>query len=220
MSNTILTQTIQTAIKNNKIVPFYQVIRRKDDEINQYTKFEVLARINDTFEEASKPFIFIEIAKKLNLYHEIQQQIIEKSLQDILEFKKTNSNLKFSINIQMDDINNDQTIQFLEDKLKCSGLAQNIVFELSEEDALTEAKGKKTKQFIEKFKQIGCEFALDDFGTGYSSFHPLIEFEFDYLKFDKVLVENLYKEPKKYYICDMLVEFSKRTNLKVIAEYV
>ena len=81
-------------------------------------------------------------------------------------------------------------------------------------------KVEKTKKFINVFKEKGCEFALDDFGNGYSTFSPLIHFDLDYLKFDKILVENLFDEPKQFYICDLLIDFAKRNNLKIVAEYV
>lgn len=113
-----------------------------------------------------------------------------------------------------------ETVEFIKKNLKEFDLSNTIIFELSEENALTNENSIKTKEFINIFKDMGCEFALDDFGTGYSSFHPLLEFDFDYIKFDAVLVKNLYENPKNYYICDMLVEFSNRVGLRTIAEYV
>jgi EAL domain-containing protein (putative c-di-GMP-specific phosphodiesterase class I) len=120
----------------------------------------------------------------------------------------------------MDDIKNEDSIKLIIDLIAKYDIAKNIIFELSEKNSLVGDDIDKTKEFINIFKGIGSEFALDDFGTGYSSFHPLIEFDFDYIKFDQVLIENIYKEPKKYYLCDLLIDFSRRNNLKTIAEYV
>lgn len=169
------------------------------------------------------PQEFIDVAKKNDVYVEITKQIVEKSFSYFHDLKanKSFANFKFSINIQIKDIESIDVIDYISEKLDEFDLSNNLIFELTEEDFLTNSSQiEKTKNFITIFKEKGCEFALDDFGNGYSTFSPLIHFDLDYLKFDKILVENLFDKPKQFYICDLLIDFAKRNNLKIVAEYV
>ena len=222
IKNTFDNEKIISAIKNKEVYPVYQPIRHISENSGKFKKFEVLARlcIGGNF---VPPIIFIDIAKNNGLYKEITKRIVEVSFEYFynLKINKTFENFKFSINIQMKDIESEEIIEFISEKLKKFDLATNLIFELTEEDCITgDNEIFKTKKFINIFKAMGCEFALDDFGNGYSTFSPLIHFDLDYLKFDKILVKNLFNEPKQFYICDLLVDFAKRNNLKIVAEFV
>jgi EAL domain-containing protein (putative c-di-GMP-specific phosphodiesterase class I) len=222
IKNDLITEKIVNAIKNKEVYPVYQPIRHISENNGKFKKFEVLARLCVDGNLISPPQ-FISIAKDNNLYEEITKQIVKVSFDYFynLKVKKSLENFKFSINIQMLDIESQEVIEFISEKLSKFDLADNLIFELTEEDFLTDSdKIEKTKKFITIFKEKGCEFALDDFGNGYSTFSPLIHFNLDYLKFDKILVKNLFDEPKQFYICDLLVDFAKRNNLKIVAEYV
>lgn len=213
---------IVNAIKNKEVYPVYQPIRHITENNGKFRKFEVLARLSIDGKLVS-PQEFIDVAKKNDVYVEITKQIVEKSFSYFHDLKanKSFANFKFSINIQIKDIESIDVIDYISEKLDEFDLSNNLIFELTEEDFLTNSSQiEKTKNFITIFKEKGCEFALDDFGNGYSTFSPLIHFDLDYLKFDKILVENLFDKPKQFYICDLLIDFAKRNNLKIVAEYV
>lgn len=213
---------IVNAIKNNEVYPVYQPIRHISENDGKFKKFEVLARLSIDGKSVPPPE-FIKVAKDNSLYEEITKQIVEKSFSYFHDLKanKSFANFKFSINIQIKDIESIDVIDYISEKLDEFDLSNNLIFELTEEDFLTNFNQiEKTKNFITIFKEKGCEFALDDFGNGYSTFSPLIHFDLDYLKFDKILVENLFDKPKQFYICDLLIDFAKRNNLKIVAEYV
>ncbi len=226
MSRKYIEDEIKQFIMDDCIEPYYQPIREYGNHTNYFTKFEVLARLEvvgkDGKIEEITPYSFIKLSKELKIYSCITRQIVQKSFKKIKELVENHPNhtFKFSVNIQMDDIKNQDTVKLIESEVAKYKIAKNIIFELSEEDSLTGEDAEKTKEFIKTFKKNGSEFALDDFGTGYSSFHPLIEFDFDYIKFDQILIQDIYKKPKNYYLCDLLVDFSERNNLKTIAEFV
>ena len=226
MQTKLTENQIKEFIENGQVEPYYQPIREKGNDTSFYTKFEVLARIetideNENLKEIS-PYYFIKLSKELKLYNLVTKQIVTKSFAKIKELVDSNPSqkLKFSINIQIDDINDKDTVDLIEKEIIRLDISKNIILELSEEDSLTGENIENTKKFVKLFKKLGLEFALDDFGTGYSSFHPLIEFDFDYIKFDEILIKGIHEKPKNYYLCDMLVDFSNRNNLITIAEYV
>jgi len=212
---------VLNALENN-IYPVYQPIREKNNNSKKFTKYEVLARLDIDKSLLKYDTEFINISKKYNYYYKVTHNIIKKSFKFLDKLKKIHpdKHFEFAINIQMDDIKDQNTIDFLHTNLDKYSLSSNITLELSEEDSLTNENENLTRNFIKKFKEIGTKFSLDDFGTGYSTFHPLIAFEFDYIKLDMILVKDIYKDPKKYYICDVIKEFAQRNDMYVVAEYV
>lgn len=209
-------EEIIAAIKDNKITPHYQIIKNISNENEK--KYEVLARLELNEGEYLSPYFFINLSKEKNVYDQVTKNIINKSFDYIKSLNEPD--IKFSINIQVEDIQSTKTCDFLEKKLKETNLYKNLIIELSEENSLTGDQKDSTLKFIKKFKGFGIEFALDDFGTGYSTFDPLLNFDFDYIKLDRILIEDIHLDPKKFYTTDMICEFSKRTKLKVIAEFV
>ncbi len=46
------------------------------------------------------------------------------------------------------------------------------------------------KQTIKKLKDIGLKISIDDFGTGYSSLRYIMDLDVDYIKIDKIFIQN------------------------------
>jgi diguanylate cyclase (GGDEF)-like protein len=84
------------AIKNNKIIPYFQPI--VEIKTGKIVKYEVLARI-DNNGKIESIFPYLEIAKENRLYSEITKSIISKSFEIFY-----NKNISFSINLSIEDI--------------------------------------------------------------------------------------------------------------------
>ncbi|EKD97467.1 MAG: diguanylate cyclase/phosphodiesterase with PAS/PAC sensor(s) [uncultured bacterium] len=117
-------------------------------------------------------------------------------------------------------------VQFLSEYLCCNtwgahlrgiGLAgQNIVIEITE-GLLLKAATSVTDKLL-KFRDAGIQVAIDDFGTGYSSLSYLKKFDIDYLKIDKLFVDNLETDVNDMVLCEAIIVMAHKLGLKVIAE--
>jgi EAL domain-containing protein (putative c-di-GMP-specific phosphodiesterase class I) len=67
---------------------------------------------------------------------------------------------------------------------------------------------------------MGCKIAIDDFGTGYSNFAYLIKLHVDYIKIDGSIIKNLTTQQEALWILETIVNFTKRLDIKTIAEFV
>ena len=205
------TAILKEAIDNDNIIPYFQpIFSNKTGEI---VKYEVLARIKHN-DEIMSIYPFLNIAKENKVYPYITKMIYEKA------FKKfKNTNIDFSLNISIDDINNKETMEFIYDLVKKQpDIFQYVTFEILEDDAIRNYN--LLKEFISYIKQKGSTIAVDDFGSGYSNFAHVLNLEIDYLKIDGSLIKNLNIDEKMELIVETIVEFSKKTNMKVIAEFV
>lgn len=126
--------------------------------------------------------------------------------------------LKCSINITIEDMQNEDIKQYIYDKLDEFEKCKNITFELVESEGIENFD--EVDEFIKVIKSYGCKLAIDDFGTGYSNFEYLLKLNADIIKIDGSLIKEIDKNQDYYDIVKTIVSFAKIKNLKVVAEYV
>lgn len=210
--NLNMIEKIKRATKKDKIIPFYQAIY--DTKEKKIIKYESLARIIDDGDSIISPYLFLDISKKAKLYPEITKSIISKTFKSAQKYP----NLSFSINLSSIDMQNSDTISFIEKSLKNLKNPQKIIFEILESESIENYESVNT--FITRFANMGCKFAIDDFGSGYSNFAHLIKLDIDFIKIDGSLIKNIHTDTKSFEIVKTISEFAKIINVQTIAEFV
>ncbi len=155
--------------------------------------------------------------------NEFTKQMFIKVLKDIKNYK-----INVSFNINVSDIQNKELRHFIFSKInnkinKNSNkkIAEYLTFEFVEEEEISKSENKDiVKIFIDKIHELGGQIALDDFGKGYATIGPLIEFDFDIIKFDEILVKDFIKSPIKYYLLNTLIDMFNKLGKKMVAEYI
>lgn len=204
---------VKHAVLNSKIIPYFQpIINNRTSKIEKY---ECLARLLDENDNVQSPDIFIPIAKKTKVYHQITRTIIEKSFE---VFK--NNDFQFSINLTSEDIMSSNIFDFIIDKLKNSdtNISERVVFEIVESEAIKDFQ--KINRFIKEVKRYGARIAIDDFGDGYSNFSYLMKMDVDYIKIDGTLIKNIDVDPNASLVVETIVSFAHKLGIQVVAEYV
>ncbi len=201
---------IGKAISENRVMPYYQPIFNADKEV---LKYECLVRILDEDEEVFPPGLFLDIAKKVKKYTQIEKLLIEKSFIEI-----ENRDKIISVNLLARDMSDSNVSNFVVAMLKKYDVAKQVVFEILEDENI--ANMQRVAEFIKLVRRIGCKVAIDDFGTGYSNFSYLITMKPDYIKIDGSLIKNLERDENSYAMVNSIIVFAKKLNIKTIAEYV
>jgi PAS domain S-box-containing protein/diguanylate cyclase (GGDEF)-like protein len=208
--NIKLTKDIKQALKDDSILMYGQkIINNKTKEI----KYETLMRMKLPNGNILSPFIFLEHAKKARLYPMMTNKMIEKSC----EYFK-NKDTIFSINLMIEDIKNEKTVNFLFTKLMETNLANRVILEIVESEGIE--KFEEVGDFIKKAKALGCQVAIDDFGTGYSNFEYIIKLNVDFLKIDGSLIKNIHINDNVRLTVSTIVNFAKVLGIQTVAEYV
>lgn len=208
--NIELTKEIKQALKDDNILIYGQkIIDNKTKEI----KYETLMRMKHSDGKILSPFVFLEHAKKARLYPLMTNKIIEKSC----EYFK-NRDIIFSINLMIEDIKNEKTVNFLFSKLIETKVANRVVLEIVESEGIE--KFEEVGDFIKKAKALGCRVAIDDFGTGYSNFEYIIKLNVDFLKIDGSLIKNIHVNENIRLTVLTIVNFAKVLGIKTVAEFV
>ncbi len=209
--NMFWSKELKKAIKNNKLVPYYQPII--DNQTGKVDKYEALIRLINDDGKVISPFFFLDVAKHSKQYHHITQTIIDKSFET---FKSLNYN--FSINLTIEDILDKQLQKYLFKALEHYDIGDRLVFEIVEDEGIENFN--EINDFIKKVKRFGCKIAIDDFGTGYSNFEYLIKLEADFIKIDGSIIKNLETDKNAKILVTTIVVFAKKIGMKTIAEFV
>ncbi len=206
------TQTLYRAIKDDRIIPYFQPI--VDIHTKEIVKYEALARVVHEDGRIESIYPYLQIAKDNKLYFEITKSMLSKSI-SICYAKKINFNINFSV----EDIIDENILSLLNNmNKKYPNIFSQITFELLESEAVTDYNA--VKNFIEFAKNNGATIAIDDFGSGYSNFEHLLNLDIDYLKIDGSLIKNIDKDENAKRIVSLISQFTKDSGIKTVAEFV
>ena len=201
-------QMFKNALQDGRIVPFFQeIVKQKGTKT-----YECLVRIIDN-DEVISPSLFLDAIKKTKYYNELTKVMIAKSF---TSFEK--KEMDFSINISFEDIVNQDTMTFLENKINDTGLAKKFIIEIVESESIDNFE--IVKDFILKMQKLGVRIAIDDFGSGYSNFSRILELNPDFMKIDGSLVEHICEDKKSFTILKSIVNLANELDIKIIVEYV
>jgi c-di-GMP phosphodiesterase len=209
-------EKIKTAIEENDVVPFYQPIFNRNNEI---VKYETLMRIKDKNKEGEiiylSPYLFLDVSIKTKQYLQLSNQVISKAFADLSRTEKQVSlNLSFKDILDTDFIISlDKNLDKIDNEKK-----EQIVFEILESDYITDYS--LLEDFVIKYRNQGIKIAIDDFGTGYSNFAHILKIRPNYIKIDGSLIKNINTDKNSYELVKSIIDFSKALNIKVIAEFV
>lgn len=205
------TQKLWEAINENRIQPFFQgILNIKTGKIEKY---EALMRLYEKNGKILSPYSFINISHKTGLYFKLSENMLRNSF-NFFEDK----NVEFSVNISAKDISDENTKKMLIKKVQNFPKPELIVFEIIESEGIDDFE--EIINFIKIIRAFGCKIALDDFGSGYSNFERISKLPLDYIKIDGSLIKNLDTNKHNELLVQMIVKFSKKLNIKTIAEFV
>jgi len=211
------TPKIKDALINSRFCLMFQpVINLKTSQIEHY---EALIRMRDENNELISPAIFIPVAERIGMIHDIDNWVIKQAINALRQLPADKSYVSLNINLSSHAFHDPELLQRIKDALSESQVDGNrITFEITETAAI--ANYEQTREMIIKLRELGCSFALDDFGVGFNSFSYLKQFPVDYLKIDGSFITNLVHDEVDQTLVKSMVEISKTLGKKTVAEFV
>lgn len=201
-------------LENQRIKPVFQpIVSLKSGEIIGY---EALSRIVDP-EEISYSEELFHLAGIYGKVWELEQLCRRKALEKYYGFRRKDHK-KLFINVSPMVIHdNGFRAGFTREYLQQYGLDfKDIVFEVTERDAIDDVKG--FKDTIRHYKLQGYNIAVDDAGSCYSGLNLICDIVPHYLKLDISLIHDIDKDAIKCAMVKSLVEFANLTHIELIAE--
>ncbi|MGC8677329.1 MAG: EAL domain-containing protein, partial [Hydrogenobaculum sp.] len=179
--------------------------------------FEVLARIKKG-EDYIPAYKFMSILQRENMMKELDIAVISKLIQEIDKIKALTN--EFYLNIYPPSLSDDRVVSLLKELIKLAS-SKEIMLNLE----LTEYAIITSKELFEKDMKYELFYlAYDDFGTGYTNYELVGEFTelgiAKTLKVDGSIVKKILQNQTYASIIESITMFCKKTNLRVIYEFV
>jgi len=203
---------LEYALNERKVEVHFQAIA--NTKMHEIEKFEALVRIRDVQGQLHYPNEFITIAKGARLYSRLSKEVFRQTL----ETAKRNPEYEFSFNIEMSDILDVRTRQFILHELRDSNCAERIIFELVESEELEGSDD--VEHFFGLIKREGSKIAIDDFGSGYSNYAYLMKLGVDIVKIDGSLVADITTNLNHKRIVKSIINIMHDLGMKVVAEFI
>ena len=206
LDNIILKKQIKTV--------FQPIISLKSGFVLGY---EALSRITCESEFENLETLFAT-ARKYNRLWDLELLCRTTALENAYKFILPPYNKKLFINVNpniMHDINFKKG--FTRDFLRQYNISpQNIIFEITERNVIDDLIGFSST--ISHYKSQDYKIAIDDVGAGYSGLNLISDVNPHYIKLDMNLIRNINTDNLKSALVKGMLEFSKASNNKIIAE--
>lgn len=205
---------LEEAIENQNLEIYYQ----PQVENEKIVSIEALLRFKYKTDIYLYPPLVIELAKEKRIFKSLTKEIVNQVINAAKRVNELDSNIKFSINVDIDLLNDDDFIYWFVDAINRNNIIHDkIGVELTENSRIKNAT--KFKEIFDFLHKNNIKIYMDDFSMGHTSIVYLQNGSFDYVKIDGSLVKNLHNSRSKD-IIESIVNLGNSLNFGVIAEYV
>jgi EAL domain-containing protein (putative c-di-GMP-specific phosphodiesterase class I)/GGDEF domain-containing protein len=202
------------AIKNDKFKIVYQP--KIDLETNEVMGTEALLRWDNDGKSNMSTAKFIKIAEDAGIISDITKWVIKNAVEQLKKWQEDGIKTKIAVNISSKDLKNDSIIDYTVNCIKASQIeATMLEFELTERTIVENEN--RAEYLLNRIKDIGIRISLDDFGTGHNSLVHLIRLPIDYIKIDKIFIDNIHDIHNRNLI-QGVINLVHNLGMKVIAE--
>ncbi|QJR82891.1 EAL domain-containing protein [Alteromonas pelagimontana] len=206
-----LHEGLRQAIAKREFTLVYQPLVTSEDE--KLWAVEALLRWQFGG-RAIGPDVFIPLAEKCGLIHEIGIWVLHRACIDAAQWQ-FDEPVAVSVNVSVIQLMADGFIKILDRALASSGLnPERLHLEITE-SVFAKNKEKVIRE-VNAIKARKVQISIDDFGTGFSSLSQLQSLNFDHIKIDRTFVQNL--EEGSDTIIRATVLIAREFGCKTIAE--
>jgi diguanylate cyclase (GGDEF)-like protein/PAS domain S-box-containing protein len=170
--------------------------------------------------DQGSPADFIPIAEESGLILPLGAQVLAKSLQNVVEYRRAHpeqDGIRIGINVSARELDQPDYAQRTLEIIRSSGMPlDQVVLELTE-SVLIDPRDD-VDACLRELRDAGISLALDDFGSGYSSLTYLRRYPLDVLKLDISYTQAMVHDAETRVIVETLVAMANRLGLRVVAE--
>jgi len=208
---------VRDAFENDRFkLAFQPIINMSNGATNDY---EVLLRMLLDDGNAILPGGFLPAAERFGLINHVDRWTVRTAVRYLAELHQNDDSIRFSINLSGRAFEDKELLPLIKSILRDTCMpAGSLTFEITESAAISNLA--EATRFINKLKDIGCQFALDDFGSGFCSFAYLKHLPVDKLKIDGSFVKGLAKSEIDQAMVQSMNQVAHALGKETIAEFV
>ncbi|MGL4183188.1 putative bifunctional diguanylate cyclase/phosphodiesterase [Enterobacter ludwigii] len=203
---------LTSALEKKEMMVFYQPIFSISS--GKIVSYEVLARWLHPVRGFISPVLFIPIAERTGLIHDLGEWILNSACEEI---SRLDTAVSIAVNVSPLQLRNEGFENMLTGILARNNIpSSQLELEITETSLLID--DNRTMSILNTLHDAGISISLDDFGTGFSSLSRLSSFPFDKIKIDRSFISALEDKKSSINIIKSIVEVGKSLNMQVVAE--
>lgn len=210
-ANSLWTDRIRNAIKEDKILAYFQPI--KNIKTKKIQKYEALVRLEHEG-EIFTPYHFLDAALYSGQIFDIFKIMFLRTCQ-----KARENNYRFSVNISEFDLKEPTFFEYVKQTLNDNNIAPDrISLEILEYKSI--AGDEEIKNLIHALHDYGIKISIDDFGTRCSNFAQLNDLHIDFIKIDGSFIKDIVENENSQIVSRTIIDYAHQKGIPVIAEFV
>lgn len=164
------------------------------------------------------PVAFIPKVEDTEMIIELSKKVIRDSIRTCKHIVSTiDPDFIISINIAPYQLEHQDLVKFIQGELLLNKLdAKHIEIEITERSFI-----EQTPNIIDqlmKLQELGLALSLDDFGTGYSSLAYISDYNFDCIKLDRSLLNNITTDLKAFVLLSGIIGMFQTLKIDTVVE--
>jgi diguanylate cyclase (GGDEF)-like protein len=182
--------------------------------------FEALVRWHHPERGVLPPSEFIPLAEQSGLIVPLGRAVLDQACAEAARWNVapgTGEPLRVAVNFSPRQLSHPGAVAAVEEALKQTGLAPDLLCVEITESALVEEAGA-TLATLTRLKELGVRLALDDFGTGYSSLTYVRGYPIDTLKIDRSFIDGIVGSSEDEAIVTAVLSMGRALGVHVVAE--
>lgn len=206
---------LREALANHVLTVHYQPVVALPSA--QPIAVETLARWDDPDLGSVPPDVFIPVAERTGLIHELGAQVLARACSTGARWAAAGQPTDMAVNVSPVQLAGDDFVSEVGSALAESGLDPRLlVLEITESAAIEELD--TTARRLHALRATGVRIALDDFGIGHSPLSMLRELPIDVLKIDRSFVVRVHENARDAVIARLLIDTAHTLGLTVCGE--
>jgi len=207
---------LKNALSNNNFVVHYQTKANTSD--GKITGLEALVRWNHPEKGLIYPNDFITLAEEIGVISDVDIYVLNVACKQIQTWDQEGKKpYNISVNISPLLFNQSNFIAIFDHIISKYNIDSSYIsIEITENIALQNIFQTQLK--IVQLKERNIKVNLDDFGKGYSSLAYLKEYPIDYLKIDKIFIDDIINNKVDQALVNTIVQVSTMLGIKIIFE--
>lgn len=196
-------------MRNNKLRYMFQPL--VDAKTGDVYAYEALMRTSEGVHMS--PVRMIELAMKYNRLDDIEHATMNNVFKYASEHKEAFGDKKIFVNsVITNHLSKEEFEELLE---KYGNVKDQMVVEMTEHTDVSIEKYKELGKFL---AERGLQIAIDDYGTGYSNTARIIQYQPDYVKIDRLLINGINSDFKKQHFVENIIKYAHENGFKAIGE--
>ena len=212
-----LQNQLSHAVANNELAVVYQP--QIDLRRGALVGVEALVRWHNPQRGVIGPDVFIPIAERNGVIHEIDEWVLETACRQVEHWARMGFGpLRVAVNVSGRDLDDDdRLVGAVARTLEATGIRPgDLEIELTESVAV--AQHARALAILKRLRQLRVRLAIDDFGTGYSALARLRDFPPDRIKIDRSFIAGIDRDGHQRALVAAMISMGHTVGLKVLAE--